>query len=117
METAGNLIAAMAAKCRDMLRAAKVSEPQLPDPLHQTHLLWMCDLIEQHAEDWPETKLHRWIGFVQGGMLANGILDLPGAKAMFDDAKLAHGGGGQDQDLIDHLNPRDSFELDIGGQG
>ena len=42
---------------------------------------------------------------------------LAGAKAMFDEAKLAHGEPGQDQDLLDHLNPQSSFALDIGGQG
>ena len=45
--------------------------------------------IEEHAEDGPATKLHRWIGFVQGAMLANRMLDLDGLKAMFDDAKAA----------------------------
>ena len=73
--------------------------------------------IEDHAENWPITKLHRWIGFVQGGMMANRILDLAGAKSMFDQAKIAHGGSGQDQDLIDHLDLDSPFELDVGGQG
>jgi hypothetical protein len=73
----------------------------------------MCDTIEDHANDWPATRLHRWIGFIQGGMIANHILDLDGAKAMFDQVKIAYGGGSEDEDLIDHL----AVEMDIGGQG
>jgi hypothetical protein len=75
----------------------------------------MCDKIEEHAEDGPATKLHRWIGFVQCAMLAHRMLDLDGAKAMFDEAKVAH--GETSEDLLDHLDPTSSFELDIGGEG
>jgi hypothetical protein len=78
----------------------------------------MCKQIEGHAEDGPATKLHRWIGFVQAGMLANQILDLDGLKAMFDEAKLAHRQTSEDlENLTDHLDPTSSFEFDIGGQG
>ena len=44
-------------------------------------------------------------------------LDLDGAKAMFDEVKIAYGASGEDEDLIDHLDSESSFELDIGGQG
>jgi hypothetical protein len=64
----------------------------------------MCDNIQQHAEHWPSTKLHRWIGFVQAGMMANRMLDLDGAKAMFDKAKNAFGEIKEDHDLVDHLD-------------
>ena len=74
-----------------------------------------CDNIEKHAEDWPATKLHRWIGFVQCAMMANGILDLDGAKAMFDEAQVAH--GEISEDLFDHLDATSAFEVDIGGEG
>jgi hypothetical protein len=37
---------------------------------------------------------------------------------MFDEAKRAHGEASDDlEDLLDHLDPTNSFELDIGGQG
>ena len=39
-------------------------------------LLWMCDKIEDHAEDHPATKLHRWIGFIYCGMMAHRLLNL-----------------------------------------
>jgi hypothetical protein len=117
METAHLLTAAMAQKCRELIEGTKGTDDGTPPSLRPRHLLWMCDRIEWHAEDWPETKLHRWIGFVQCGMLANGLLDLAGLKAMFDEAKNAYGAGGDDHDLIDHLDPDSSFEVDLGGQG
>lgn len=117
MEQANLLIVAMAEQCRSSIRDVEVTPDHLPPGLHPRHLLWMCDRIEQHVEDWPATKLHRWIGFVQAGMMANRILDLAGAKAMFDKAKTAYGEPADDPDLMDHLDPDSSFEMDLGGQG
>ncbi len=115
MDDASLLVTAMANQCREMLLRWHQHELGLPAPLQPKHLVWMCGKIEDHAEDWPATKLHRWIGFVQAGMLANHMLDLHAAKAMFDDAKNAH--GELCEDLLDHLDPASSFELDIGGEG
>ena len=117
MENARLIITAMAAKCRGVLQDSESAESGLPEALHRRHLLWMCDRIEQHAEDWPESKLHRWIGFVQGGLLANGILDLDAAKTMFNEVKDAYGVSSDDQDLTDHLDPGSSFRMDVGGEG
>jgi hypothetical protein len=117
MKTTHRLIVAMAAQCRSMIQKSEASDLGLGGALRPRHLLWMCSKIEEHAESWPATRLHRWIGFVQCGMMANRMLDLDGAKAMFDEAKSAHRGSGDDEDLIDHLDPESSFELDIGGQG
>jgi hypothetical protein len=88
----------------------------LPAPLRPEHLRWMCKLIVEHAEDWPATKLHRWVGFVQAGMIANYMLDLDGAKAMFNKVKGEFGATDEDQDLLDHLDPKTSFEMEIGGE-
>jgi hypothetical protein len=117
MEQAKLLIVAMVEQCRSMLQQAGTAEANLPMSLQPKHLLWMCDQIEKHAEEWPEFRLHRWIGFVQSGMVANRILDLAGAKAMFNEAKKAHGNLTDDPDLVDHLDPNRSFEIDLGGQG
>ena len=46
--------------------------------------------------------------------MANHILDLDGAKVMFDEAKTKY--GARDDDLLDHLNPESSFKLEIGGE-
>jgi hypothetical protein len=48
-------------------------------------------------------------------MIANRLLQLDGAKRMFDRVKDAH--PGFDQDLLDHLDPDNDFEFDIGGEG
>lgn len=117
MENAHLLIAEMAEKCRGMIERSEGMDYSVPEALHPQHLLWMCGRIEQHANDWPETKLHRWIGFVQGGMMANRILNLDEAKVMFDEVKNAYGRSSEDQDLIDHLDPNNPFKIDIGGQG
>jgi hypothetical protein len=117
MEDTRVLVAAMAAKCRDVIRGSNEEEQGLPKALHSKHLLWMCDQIQKHAQGSPVTRLHRWIGFVQAGILANRMLDLAQLKAMFDDARKAHSVSSEDQDLIDHLDVSSSFELDLGGQG
>jgi len=110
------LIAAMADKCRSMIQDSKVVDYGSSEALHPRYLLWMCDSIEQHVQDWPETKLHRWIGFIQCGMMANRLLNLEQAKVMFDEAKNAFGASGEDQNLIDHLDPSSCFEVEFGGE-
>jgi hypothetical protein len=116
MEDVKLLLVAMAAKCRAVIKEADASDFDLPDALHPSHLLWMCDRIEGHAEDWPETKLHRWIGFIQCGLMANRMAGLDEVKAMFGEAKHAYGDGHADQDLLDHLDPASSFHVDVGGE-
>jgi hypothetical protein len=116
MDDAKLLVVAMVELCREKLQNSPESDSDLPSPLLPRHLLWMCDRIENCARDWPDTKLHRWLGFVQCGMMANKILDFEEAKALFDKAKIAHDGTAND-DLNDHLDPDSSFNLEIGGQG
>ncbi len=118
MDQTNLLVRAMAERCLKIIR----DKPEdlrfgLPTPLRPDHLRSMCQRIVDHAEDWPATKLHRWIGFVQAGMIANLMLDLDGAKAMFNKIKEQFGSITKDQDLLDHLDPATSFEMEIGGQG
>ena len=119
MDNTNPAIAAMAEKCRAIIEAGKSGPIELPESLRPQHILWMCDQIERHAEndDWPITKLHRWIGFVQSAMMATRMLDLGAAKAMFDSVKNEYRPTVEDQDLVDHLDPANSFELELGGQG
>lgn len=117
MEAAPNLVTAMAKNCRELIQPAASVATDLPAAVQPARLLWMCDRIEEHASDWPDAKLHRWLGFIQAALLANRILDLNAAKAMFDVAKAEHGETAVDQDLVDHLDPRSSFQMDLGGQG
>lgn len=109
------LLVAMTERCQELIQACDDGGSQLPASLRPGHLAWMCKEILAHAEEWPATKTSRWIGFLQGGMVANRMIDLAQAKAMFDQAKIRF--GGPDQDLLDHLDPDSSFELDIGGRG
>jgi hypothetical protein len=117
VEDSRDLVAAMAAKCRDVIRGSNEQEMSLPKALHPKHLLWMCDQIQKHAQTSPVTKLHRWIGFVQAAILANRMLDLEQIRAMFDEVKKSHRVSGDDRDLVDHLDVDSSFKLDLGGQG
>jgi len=117
MEDARQMIAEMAAACREAIRGSNQEENRLPNALHPKHLLWMCAQIRRHAQSSPVTKLHRWIGFVQAGILANQMLDLDQIRGMFDAVKRSHGVASDDQNLIDHLDVDNAFKLDLGGQG
>jgi hypothetical protein len=117
MEDVRNHIAAMAAKCRAVLRGSHEKEPRLPKALHPKHLLSMCSQIETHANTWPISRLHRWLGSIQAAILANRMLDLDGIKAMFDTIKGSVAANEEDANLIDHLDVNNTFLLDIGGQG
>ena len=109
------LITAMAERCRDIIAAWEAPSLDQPASLQPKYLEWMCGKVIRHAGDWPASRVHRWIGFVQGAMIANRMIDLEGARRMFDVAKNAY--GKPNEDLLDHLDPDHSFELDIGGQG
>ncbi len=117
MNDSAPLITAMAEQCRARIHDSADLKPDLPQVLHPRHLLWMSERIIQNAEGWPDVRLHRWIGFIQCGMLANGIIDFEGAKALFDTVKNAYPGSRPDDDLVDHIDPDNSFGLDIGGEG
>lgn len=118
MEQGNLLVVAMAERCQRIIQdKGEDIRFGLPESVGPDHLRWMCQLIVEHAEDWPAIKLHRWVGFVQAGMIANFMLDLGGAKAMFNQAKEEYGSIAKDQDLLDHLDPATSFEMEIGGQG
>jgi hypothetical protein len=117
MDDTRSLIADMAAKCQFVIRGSNEEEEKLPKALHPKHLLWMCEQIRRRAHASPVTRLHRWIGFVQAGILANRMLDLEQIRAMFDEVKKSHSLSSEDRDLIDHLDVDSSFRFDIGGQG
>jgi hypothetical protein len=109
------LMTAMIEQCREMI--SKHGEPgvDLPGPLRVKRLIAMCDRLVEHVDDWPAVKQHRWIGFIQCAMIANRMIDLEGAKEMFEQAKNAF--GASSHDVLDHLDPDEDFEFDIGGQG
>lgn len=118
MQQANLLLIAMAERCLNIIQA-KPEDVRLglPQALRPDHLRWMCKSVIQHAENWPTSKSHRWIGFIQAGMVANYMLNLAGAKVMFAEVKERFGPLANDQDLLDHLDPDSSFEIETGGQG
>jgi hypothetical protein len=123
MNNSSLMIAAMAEECSARVAAGTRNESngefpaadELPASLQPEHLDAMCQVIVRNVEAWPETRLHRWIGFVQCGMLANRIINTEEMRAMFDLAEVAY--GDLVDDLIDHLDCLNPFELDLGGQG
>jgi hypothetical protein len=118
MEQANLLIISMAERCRNIIQdKPEDTRFALPISLRPKHLRWMCNEILEHAEEWSTNKSHRWIGFVQAGMIANYMLDLEGAKTMFNKLKEQYGAIANDQDLIDHLEPTTEFEMETGGEG
>lgn len=117
MDNGNLLVVGMAQQCKALIHDSEQSDLNLPRALHPQHLMWMCERILEHAEEWPRTKLHRWIGFIQCGMMANQILSFREMQTMFTEVKKEHEVHSADDDLIDHLDPKSSFKLDIGGQG
>lgn len=117
MDSSRTAIAAMAMECKRLILAQEGSHPELPLELQSAHLVSMCDQVARHASKGVATRLHRWIGFIQCAMLAQGMLDLNGLKAMFDDIKGARLDADADlEDLLDHLDPESSFEFELGGE-
>jgi hypothetical protein len=108
------LIVAMAEQCRALILESDTRDLALPKPLQTKHLVWMCNQIHNHVEDWSSHRLNRWIGFLQCAMIAHGMLTFDGAKSMFDNAKVAYGDIGDD--MVDHLDSTNSFACDIGGE-
>jgi hypothetical protein len=112
---AEDLTIAMIERCREMILEHEDLGRELPEPLRSRHLVAMCDRLTEHVDDWTAVKLSRWIGFLQCAMIANRMIDLEGAKEMFDQAKNAF--GESSRDVLDHLDPDQAFEFEIGGEG
>jgi hypothetical protein len=106
---------AMIEECQDMIHKDMRPSDAFPAPLRKEHLLWMCDQLFDHVDGWTAAKMNRWVGFVQCALIANGTINLTQAKAMFEGAKNAF--GEPDQDLLDHLDPANNFEMEFGGEG
>ena len=110
------LSTAMAEQCKSLINDCGVAVSELPPALRLPHLLWMSERIIEHAGNWPDARLQRWIGFIQCGMIANEMIDVEAAKTMFDAAKNAYAGSVPDDGLVDHLNPDNVFRFEVGGE-
>ena len=116
MDESAQIVSDTTVECQECIELFGLSECDLPDSLMVDHLSWMLTQIPVHANDWPVTKLHRWIGFVHRGMIAHGMLTFVTAMEMFGKARDACGPDPVDQDLIDHLDPKHSFRFEIDGE-
>ncbi len=117
MDSSRRLAVAMAEECRCLILSCEQAGADLPGALRPERLVWMCDQVEEHVEQWPVTRLHRCIGFIQCAMLAHKMLRLDELTEMFDTIQLAQETANRDlDDLRDHLDPKSSFEFDLGGE-
>ena len=77
----------------------------------------MCETICECIDEWPLAKLHRWLGYLQAGLIANGIVDEVRARRVSVELHSDLGTVVEDSDLADHLDPAHPFCMDIGGEG
>ena len=57
MDNAELLVVAMAQKCKGLIQEWETPDIDLPKALQPKHLLWMCNKIDEHAEDGPATQI------------------------------------------------------------
>lgn len=67
-----------ASKLAERLEEFRIEDKELPtSDTSVRHLIWMCQQIVEHTgyvpNEWSVTKLHRWIGYIQGVMVARGF--------------------------------------------
>ena len=66
----------MAQRYMGMIAGAGPDPHEDNDRLAHHNLMWMCDQIEQNACQWPDDKTGRWLGFIQGILASQGIIDV-----------------------------------------
>ena len=87
-----------------------------PGLLRTRHLLEMCEKIEKNADDWPVTKLHRWIGFIQGCLVMAGLTTIEKESQFVRETKQKITET-VDEELKDHHDSDNHFELELGESG
>jgi hypothetical protein len=74
VRTARQMAVRYAGHLEEKLR--EIREEEVIDKVSVRHLRWMCGQIIEHTgyvpQEWSVTKLHRWIGYIQGVMVAKG---------------------------------------------
>ncbi len=88
----------------------------LPYHSKPKHLIKLCKEIIAKEEEMPNTKLHRWLGFIQGVMITCNVCSYDYLKEIVREAKVSCGRS-EDQVLADHHDPNSPFSLDLGGSG
>ena len=78
--------------------------------------LSLCRNLERRVDKWPETRLHRALGFIQGVLVARGASSYEEQMARIDKLKVAFPEDA-DEELQEHLDPESPFWLDLGEPG
>lgn len=79
-----------------------------------SHIVWMLSQVRQNYDSWNLGKLGRWVGTALGCVVANGYIDLEDVQQIVANAKIAHGES-VDEELKQHQDPNDPFQIEIGG--
>lgn len=80
------------------------------------HALLLSHQVEQYVLQWPATRLHRALGFIQGVLVSRGCSSLEEQCTLLERLQIGFPEC-RDRDLADHLDPRQPFELELGGSG
>jgi hypothetical protein len=107
MESKHLTFVALARRCKQRIEESTAADPDLPASLRVGHLLWMCSRIELASDRTSLVRLNRWLGFLQGAMMANGIIDLSTAKNIFAEASIAN--GESEEVWLEHLDPQSAL--------
>jgi hypothetical protein len=59
------------------------------------HLMWMCRMVSSR-QDWTSSRMHRWLGFVQGIMVAYGWSNVDHLKDIVRRCRQSH----EETDLV-----------------
>lgn len=55
------------------------------------HLVWMCNAILEHAHEWRRDKTNRWIGYVQGVLVAKRMTTVIEQRRLISLLQAVHG--------------------------
>lgn len=114
MKQSQHLAIEVAAACREQLELLAANSAGRDAAVQCA--LSLCRNLERRVDKWPETRLHRALGFIQGVLVARGASSYHEQMALVDNFKVAFPEDA-DEELLEHWNPRSPFRLDLGGQG
>lgn len=61
--------------------------PRFQKDTDPEYLVWMCEQIITNAAEWPATKSHRWVGYVQGCLVSHGLSNVKTEADLVREAK------------------------------
>lgn len=70
------VVAQLAARYRSIITQNIVKLSTLPERCNGEHLVRLCSEMIDNGRKYPWDKMNRWIGFVQGVLATQGIIDV-----------------------------------------